>query len=94
MTALYDEKPRRSQIILEQERKLCAGKQAANILVRRYAEISDLQIPTDRKRETREEQRAGPDRQEEPIMNSPFVTKELEDALTTLKSKKAPVPTA
>ena len=38
------------------------------------------------------EQRAGPDHQEEPMMNAPFVTKELEDALTTLKAKKAPSP--
>ena len=70
MTALNNEKPKRSQIILEQEGKFCTGKQAANILVRLYAETSDLQIPTDRKREIREEQHAGPDHQEEPGMNS------------------------
>ena len=38
MAAFNDEKPRSSQIILEQEVKLCAGKQAANILIRQYAE--------------------------------------------------------
>ena len=87
MAALNKEKPKRSQIILEQEGKLCAGKRAANILVRQYAETSDLQAPTDRK-ETREEQHASLVHQEEPTTNSPFVTKELEDALTTLKLKK------
>ena len=70
------------QIVLEQEGKLCAGKQVANILIKQYAETSNLQVPTDRKRETREEQRASPVHKEEPTMNSPFVIKELEDALT------------
>ena len=92
MEALNDEKPRSSQIILEQEGKRCAGKQAANILVGQHADTSDLQVPTDRKREIREEQRAGSGHQEEPMMNSPVVTNELEDALTTLKSKKVPGP--
>ena len=45
---------------------------------------SEVQVPTDRKREIREEQRAGSDHQGEPAMNSSFVTKELEDASTTL----------
>ena len=89
---LMKKNPRSSQIILEQEGKLCTGKQAANILVWQYAETSDLQVPTDRKREIREEQHSGPNHQEEPMMNSAFVTKELEDALITLKSKKAPGP--
>ena len=92
MAALNDEKPKSPQIILEQEGKLCAGKQAANILIKHYAQTSDLQVPTDRKRETREEQHASPVHQEEPTMNSPFVTKELEDNLTMLKLKKAPGP--
>ena len=34
MAALNEEKPRSSQIVPEQEGKLCIGKQAANILVR------------------------------------------------------------
>ena len=88
VAALNDEKPKSPQIILEQEGKLCAGKQAANILIKQYAQTSDLQVPTDRKRKTREEQHASPAHREEPTMNSPFVTKELEDALTMLKLKK------
>ena len=92
VAALNDERQKSSQIILEQEGNLCAGKQATNILVKQYAETSDLQVPTDRKRETREEQHAGPVHQEEQTMNSPFVTKELEDALTMLKLRKAPGP--
>ena len=75
MAALNNEKPKSSQIILEQEGKFCTGKQAANILVRLYAETSDLQIPTDRKREIKEEQHAGPDHQEEPRMNSLLPTR-------------------
>ena len=92
MTALHEEKPKSPQIVLEHEGKLCAGKQAANILTKQYAETSDLQVPTDRKRETRKEQHASPVHKEEPTMNSPFVTKELEDALTMLKLRKAPGP--
>ena len=92
MAALNEEKPKSSQIGLEHEGKLCAGKQAVNILIKQYAETSDLQVPTDRKIETREEQRASPVHQEEPMMNSPFITKELEDALTMLKLRKAPGP--
>ena len=60
--------------------------------VKQYVETSDLQIPTDRKRETREEQRASPAHKGEPTMSSPFVTKELEDALTMLELRKAPGP--
>ena len=90
VAALNEEKSKSSQIVLETEGKLCAGKQAANILIKQYAETSDLQIPTDRKRETRKEQHASPVHKEEPTMNSPFVTKELEDALTMLKLRKAP----
>ena len=92
MTAHNEEKPKSPQIVLEHEGKLCAGKQAANILIKQYAETSDLQVPTDRKRETRKEQHASPVHKEEPTMNSPFVTKELEDALTMLKLRKAPGP--
>ena len=80
------------QIVLEHEGKLCAGKQAANILIKQYAETSDPQVPTDRKRETRKEQHASPVHKEKPTMNSPFVTKELEDVLTMLKLRKAPGP--
>ena len=90
MAALNEEKPKSPQIVLEHEGKLCAGKQAANIRIKQYAETSDLQVPTDRKRETRKEQHASPVHKEEPTMNSPFVTKELEDALTMLELRKAP----
>ena len=65
---------------------------AANILVREYAETINLQVSTDRKGKIREEQRAGPDHQEELMLNSPFAIKELEDALTILKFEKAPGP--
>ena len=92
VAALNEEKPKISQIVLEQEGKLCAGKQAANILIKQYAETSDLQVPTDRKRETRKEQHDNPVHKEEPTMNSSFVTKELEDALTMLKPGTAPGP--
>ena len=92
VAALNEEKPKSPQIVLAHEGKLCAGKQAANILIKQYAETSDLQVSTDRKRETRKEQHASPVDKEEPTMNSPFVTKELEDALTMLKLGKAPGP--
>ena len=45
MAALNDEKPKRTQIILEQDGKLCAGKQSASIVIKQYAETSDLQVP-------------------------------------------------
>ena len=89
--ALNDKKPRSSQSCLR-EKKTCTGEQAAIILVRQYADTSDLHIPTDRNREISEERYTGSDHKEEPIMSSPFVTKELEDAITTLKFKKAPSP--
>ena len=94
MAALHDEKYKSSQIVNEQEGKLCAGKQTANILIRQYAETSDLQVPTDRKSKIRVEQLAGFGHQKESMMNSSFATKEPEDALTTLKFKRVPpVPT-
>ena len=92
MAALNDEKPKSPQIVLDYEGKLCAGKQAVNILIKQYSETSNLQVPTDRKRETREEQRASPVHKREPTMNSPFLTKELEGALTMLKLRNAPGP--
>ena len=90
MAVLNNEKPKSSQIILEQEGKFYTGKQAVNILVRLYlyAETSDLQIPTDRKREIREEQHAGPDHQEEPGMNSLLPSRNQRMlALTTRKNQ-------
>ena len=90
--ALNDENSRRSPITLEQDGELCTGKQAANVFAKQYAQTSDLQIPTDRRREVREAQRARRDLPEEPLMTAPFVRDELEDALKTLKLKKAPGP--
>ena len=51
VAALNEEKPKSPHIVLEHEGKLCAGKQAANILIKQYAETSDLQVPKDRKKE-------------------------------------------
>ena len=92
VAALNEKKPKSPQIVLEHEGKLCAGKQAANILIKQYVETSDLQVPTDRKRETRKEQHASLVHKEEPTMNSPFVTKKLENAFTMLKLRKVPSP--
>ncbi|KAK7480601.1 hypothetical protein BaRGS_00028177 [Batillaria attramentaria] len=48
----------------------------------------DVHVPTDRRREIMEAQRADFGQHEEPLMNTPFIIKELEDALTMLKLKK------
>ena len=90
VAALNEEKPKSLLVVLEHEGKLCAGKQAANILIKQYAETSDLQVPTNRRREIREKQRASPVHKEEPTMNSPFVYKETRGCFNNAETKKGP----
>ena len=90
--AVNDDNSRSSPITLEQEGKLCTGKQAADVFIKPYSETSDLHVPTDRGRETREALRAGFGQHEGPQMSPHFVIKELQDALSTLKLTKAPGP--
>ncbi|RUS68475.1 hypothetical protein EGW08_023763 [Elysia chlorotica] len=90
--ALNDESYQSSTITLEQDGKLYTGKQAADIFANQFAETSDLDIPAGKGREIRDAQNSFPEQHEEKLMSSPFVLRELEDALATLKLRKAPGP--
>ena len=79
-------------ITLEQEGNLVSGKQAADIFITQYSETSDLQVPRCREKEVKESQQPPISGHERGIMNAPFTTAELEEALSVLKMKKAPGP--
>ena len=89
--AMNDESSRGSPITLVQDGELVTGKQAANTFARQYAETSNLHVPEDREREVREAH-ADVNHPRVPIMDAPFTSQELEDALATLKLQKAPGP--
>ena len=88
---LNDEDNRSKPITLEQDGKLCSGKQAADIFIEKYTEISDLQVPKCREQEVKQTQRAT-NGQEYGEMNAAFTKEELEEALIALQTKKAPGP--
>ena len=88
--ALNDEDSRSSPITLLEDGQMKTGKQAADLLMKQYAENSDLEVPADRTKEVREAQDTFTGQEGEPEMNQPFTLRELEEAMLSLKKKKAP----
>jgi ribonuclease HI len=88
--AMNDESSKSSPITLQHNDQLISGKQAADHFIQQYAKTSDLEVPPERDQEVRETQRQYKQTKGEPLMNSPFTTAELEDALKTLKLRKSP----
>ena len=92
---LNDEGSSYSKITLIQDDTLLHGEKAANLFADTYqqAQTSNIQITTQKHRETRSQLRIiGEPDDIPPMMDSPIVYKELTSALAKLKLKKSPGP--
>ena len=95
--ALNDEAGGQSTITLDQEGKIATGKTAANIFAKAFEDVSNVQVPREREREVREEekQRISMDTTEMDtfdVMQGPITMAELEKAIKKLNKKKSPGP--
>ena len=93
--ALNDENAPLGQISLEKNGQIYTGKQAADIFIEQYEEVSNLKVPEVKEQEILQElqEYQNQDEHMEPTeMNSPFKIDELRTALSSLQLKKAPGP--
>jgi len=92
--ALNDEKQKGHAPILENNQELLTGKKAANHFIDEYQKISDINIPTAKRKEVLEAQKAFHNHQKsaDEIMTKNFTKAELKSALSTLKVEKSPGP--
>lgn len=91
--AMNDEDTRSASICINQDQEMQTGRRAANCLADHYAQVSNINIPDDRKREVHDDRRnTDQARPEEECMNKPFNMRELEEAMKTLREKKSPGP--
>jgi len=90
--ALSDENDSIGQILLQKSGQTYTGKQAADIFIEEYAEISDLEIPEEREQEVIQEMQDLQSQDDTTEINSPFKMEELQAGLSKLLLKKAPGP--
>ena len=92
--ALNNEDIRSPVIGLEHEQKLVSGKQAADILVDNYEQVSNINVTKQRKAEVLSQMQTTTQKEGPPErgMNQPFLLEELENALKALTDTKAPGP--
>lgn len=88
--ALNDEGSRSSPITLLKDGQMKTGKQAADELMQQYAENSDLEVTAVRTKEVREALDTFTGHEGELEINQPFTLRELQEAMLSLKKKKAP----
>ena len=83
------------QILLQKDEQTYTGKQAADLFIEEYEEISNLAVPAEREQEITEELLEHQNQDQNNFdyeMNSPFIMEELKTALSSLSLKKAPGP--
>ena len=93
--ALNDEVSQIGQILLQKDEQTYTGKQAADLFIEEYEEISNLAVPAEREQEITEELLEHQNQDQNNFdfeMNSPFIMEELKTALSSLSLKKAPGP--
>ena len=91
--ALNDEKPEKRQTVLKVNGEYQTGKRAANSLAAIYQEDSTVTLPRNRTREVRDElKQAMKQETTDCCMTSPLRMDELDEAIRSLKRKKAPGP--
>ncbi|KAK3766526.1 hypothetical protein RRG08_056456 [Elysia crispata] len=82
-------------IVLEKEGTTVTGKEAANVFIKQYAGVSDIEINKDRRRQVNLdilELKEAPHGLKDTEMDRKFTNEELEQALRELKMKKSPGP--
>ena len=92
--ALNDENSSVGEILLNQNDQIYTGKQAADLFVEEYAQISNLEVSEERDQEVIQELEGfqNQDAGEPTEMNSPFQMEELQAGISTLLLNKAPGP--
>ena len=92
---INDEKTSTAPIILDAEGETLTGKQAADYLMNSFEEVSNLEVPKERKKEVLEQQKHHANLNhdtEEEIMMKDFTEKELEEGMRLLQKEKSPGP--
>ena len=93
--ALNDENSQVGQILLEKDEQTYTGKQAADLFIEEYEEISNLNVPEAREQQIAQELLEFQNQEQNNAdieMNSPYNMEELKTALSCLSLKKAPGP--
>ena len=95
MAKLNGEKTKVGPVVLEKEGETVTGKRAANLFIKQYADISDIEIDKDRRRQVSldiQELKELSHGQKDIEMDRQFTHEELEQAIKALKMKKSPGP--
>ena len=92
--SLNDEGGASNTIALEDEGKLLTSKEAANAFGKAYANVSNVDVPLDRRNSVRKEVSVLADSNEDipELMQSCLTLNELDTAIRKLKKKKSPGP--
>ena len=91
MAKLDGEKTKVGPVVLEKEGETVTGKRAANLFIKQYADISDIEIDKDRRRQVSldiQELKELSHGQKDIEMDRLFTHEELEQAIKALKMKK------
>ena len=91
MEQLNGEKTKVGPVVLEKEGKTVTGKRAAYLFIKQYADISDIEIDKDRRRQVSldiQELKELSHGQKDIEMDRQFTHEELEQAIKALKMKK------
>ena len=90
--ALNDENTKAAPITLQKEQHMITGKDAANVLADRYEQVSNIEVPEERKQKVMSEQRQMKVETADNIMDQDYNLEELEEALKVLNDLKSPGP--
>ena len=91
--AMNNEDTKAAPIVIQEGQKILTEKKAANAFADGYEQVTNINIPEDRKQQVHDERRHLKDQEpQEECMNKPFCMRELEDAMKTLNEKKSPGP--
>ena len=91
MAKLNGEKTKLGPEVLEKEGETVTGKRAANLFIKQYADISDIEIDKERRRQVSldiQELKELSHGQKDIEMDRQFTHGELEQAIKALKMKK------
>ena len=90
---MNNEDMRSAPVMINIDQEIVTGKKAANIFVNSYEKISNISVSEHRKQQVHHDTKNHQGEQDlYEYMNRPFVMKEFEEALSTLKTKKSPDP--
>ncbi|GFR72205.1 RNA-directed DNA polymerase from mobile element jockey [Elysia marginata] len=87
--ALSGSEGKATQIALEKDGNLVTGKATADLLIKQYAAVSNIEVDPEKKIQIRKKMKETPTDQERDLMNKNFTQDELDRAIQDLKLKKS-----